>query len=237
MYLGELGGSGPGEWPGWTDGRINQDDVNHRWFQIGQRGVAPIVPPILVGKYQVFTRGPRMFSATGPKGKVFKFTKAEGKQVADFMNFWGKVAIDPYRKQSGISKIAGGILQVASAVVPVFGYMTAVAEVGNAAQAYGAQGGDAKLAARVMAPSFAAVEAAETAKENADFDKRVKALQALAPPQVAPPPPMTLVAPTTAQPVDLTKKPVAPSRPAWTNTEISVAAIVGGILLLGVARR
>jgi hypothetical protein len=235
MYLGEL--SGAGEWDGWG-GPISQDAVNYRWYEIGQRGPAPIVPEELLGLYVVPTRGPRMFSKTPNKKGAFGMAKFKnGKQVNDFLNFWGKVAVDPYRKQSGISKVAGGILQVASAVVPVFGYMTAVAEVGNAAQAYGAQGGNENLAARVMAPSYAAVEAAETAKEKADFDKRVKALQALAPPQVAPPPPMTLVAPSTAQPVDLTKKPVATSGPKWTDTEMFLAALVGGTLLLGVARR
>jgi hypothetical protein len=232
MLLGTLGGSGPGEWPGWTNGRINQDDVNHRWFQIGQRGVAPIVPAVLIGKYPVFSRGPRMFSAEGPKGKIYRFTKAEGKQVADFMNFWGKVAIDPYRKQSGISKIAGGILQVASAVIPVMGYMTAVADAGNAAFAYGGQGGDAKLAERVMTPSYEAVAAAEDAAAKSEFDKKVAALKAFAPPASP-----TFIPLTAAQPVDLTKKAVAPARQGWTETEITVAALVGGALLLGVLRR
>jgi hypothetical protein len=230
MYLGELSGVKVGEWKGWPgSGPINQAAVDARWREIGQTGPAPLVPAELLGLYQLATRGPRMFSKT-PKGKILKLK--DGQAMADFFNFWGKVAVDPYRKQSGISKVAGGILQVASVVFPVMGYAQAVASAGNAGLAYGKQGGEAKLAERVLAPAYEAQTKADDARAKAEFDAKVSALKSLAPPA------SPVLVPITAQPVDLKNKPVAPEREGWSNTEIATAAFIGGALLLvGVTRR
>lgn len=246
MYLGDmLGGvpewQGPPKATGWS-----QSIVDARWREIGQSGPAPIVPATMIGWATGSSKGPRLLKLTKAAtnlNEVARVAHVNGKglrgvtkQEADFLNFWGQVAVDPYHKQSGISKVAGGILQVASVVIPAMGYAQAIAAAGNAGLQYGAQGGNEKLAARVMEPAYAAQEAKDDAKTKADFDAQVSKLQALAPVAKATPsaPPAL-----TAQPVDLTQKPatsVAP-RKGWTNSEISVAAIFGGVLLLGALRR
>jgi hypothetical protein len=217
-----LGGTKVGEWKGWG-GPISQAAVNARWSEIGQPPPAPIVPVALVGLTEKATKsGPRYVDAWGD---MVKFSKAEQKEVSNFRNFWGKVAIDPYRKQSGISKVAGGILQVASAVVPVFGYMNAVATAGN----YGLQAGAAKdfekQAEAVMTPAYELLAKQEQEKASADFAAQLSALQALRPT-------------ANAAPVGVASaKPEAAARSGWKIEEIAVAGIAGFVLLLGVIRK
>lgn len=243
--LGALGG-GPGEWKGVSDVTgWQQADVDARWAAIGQKPPAPLVPATMIGWANQITRGPRMLKVSPATKNLAELKKAGIKwtnkgwrgltrEENDFLNFFYKVAADPYRKQSGISKVAGGILQVASVAIPAMSYFTAVAEAGNAALAYGKQGGDQKLAERVMTPAFEAQAAKEDAKAKADFDAQLDKLKALAP--VVPPMPAQLA--LTAQPVDLAPKPASSvAKKGWSTTEISVAAILGGVILLGVVRR
>lgn len=244
--LGALAGKGPGEWKGVSVNGWQQSDVDARWAAIGQPPPAPLVPATMIGWRPFATRGPRMLEV-GPGTKNLAELKKAGikwsnkglrgitREENDFLNFFGKVAVDPYRKQSGISKVAGGILQVASVVFPAAGYMTAIAEAGNAALAYGKQGGEQKLAERVMTPAYEAQAAKEDAAAKADFDAQLNKLRALAPPSV---PAMPAQLAANAQLVDLTNKPAsAVARSGWTSTEITVAAILGGVILLGAVRR
>lgn len=233
MYFGanNLGNLG-GEFRMDSRTPFTQELVDARWAEIGAAPPAPIVPEGIRGLYPNGTKTGIMW--TDAFGKTRKNSKAEGKKIRDFLNFFNKVAVDPYRKQSGISKVAGGILQVASVALPVLSTMQAVASAGNAGLTYAGAKGDEKLAERVLTPAYEAQAQAEDAQAKADFDAQLQALKTLAPGNV---PANFVPGASTAQPVDLTKKPVAPSRPAWTSTEISLAAIVGGIFLLGVMRR
>lgn len=200
----------------------------------------------MIGWANQATRGPRMLKVT-PATKNLAELKKSGikwnkkgwrgltREENDFLNFFYKVAADPYRKQSLASKVAGGVLQVASVVVPVMSTFTAVAEAGNAALTYGKQGSDQKLAERVLTPAYEAQAAKEDAKAKADFDAQLDKLKALAPAAVPPVPAQLAL---TAQPVDLTPKPASSvAKKSWSTTEISVAAILGGVILLGAMRR
>lgn len=161
---------------GWT-----QAAVDARWVQIGQSGPAPIVPLWLIGKRGVGTKAGTLWYAVGSSRKTAQFLpkdKTQAKAVRDFLNFFGKVAQDPYRKSSGISKVAGGLLQVASVAIPAFGYFQAVATAGNMALSQGKPKADAALAARVMAPALAQSQAADKAAFTAQIEK----LKSLAPP-------------------------------------------------------
>lgn len=242
--LGALGG-GPGEWKGVSTNGWQQTDVDARWAAIGQPPPAPLVPATLVGWGMFPTRGPRMVKVTPGTKNLVELKKAGIKwsskglrgvtrEENDFYNFFMKVAVDPYRKQSGISKVAGGLLQVASVVFPAAGYMQAIAAAGNAGLAYGKQGGDLKLAERVMTPAIEAQSAKEDAAAKADFDAQLKKLQALAPPSNVPPAPAQLA--SNAQALTLAPKPVS-SGPKWSELEITVALALGGAILLGVMRR
>jgi hypothetical protein len=172
------------------------------------------VPKALIGLYVISSRGARMFS-TKPKGKVVNLSKADGRAMADFMNYWGKVAIDPYHKQSGISKVAGGLLKVAGAALPAFNYFEAAAAAGNMALASGKKSSDKSLDARVMAPAFAADAVAAQLKEDAVFKAQMSALQSAIPGGAA-------VALDTA-----------PAVPVAAPKKSSPLPILGALLLLG----
>jgi hypothetical protein len=200
----------------------------------------------MIGWANQATRGPRMLKVTPGTKNLAELKKAGIKwnkkgwrgltrEENDFLNFFYKIAVDPYRKQGVASKVAGGILQVASVVFPAMSYMQAVTDAGNAALTYGKQGGDQKLAERVLTPAYEAQAAKEDAKAKADFDAQLDKLKALAPAAV---PPMPAQLALTAQPVDLTPKPASSvAKKGWSTTEISVAAILGGVILLGAMRR
>ena len=173
--LGSL--DGISEWKGWPY-LIDQATVDTRWREIGQDAPAPLVPQTLLGKKILASKGGRRVGEAN--GKLRKspsagaFTKAEN----DFLNFWNKVAVDPYRKQSLTSKVAGGVLQVASVVIPNFGYFQAVAAAGNAALALDDAKSDALLSARVMASATQA----QATSDAADFAGQIEKLKSLAPP-------------------------------------------------------
>lgn len=232
MYLGDTL-SGVPQWKGVsTVTGWQQSDVDARWQEIGQPPPAPLVPASMIGWKIAGTRGPHMLQttpATKNLADVKTLMKVNSKGVRgvtreenDFWNFFVKAAADPYRKQSGISKVAGGVLQVASVAIPAMSYFQAVTAAGNAGFAAGSQGGDALLAQRVLTPAIVAQDARETDTANAALDAQLKKLQALAPT-------------SSAQAVDL--RPKAPTRAPWSNTEISLAAILGGAILLGAMNR
>lgn len=162
--------SGIPEWK-WN-GVWSQAAVNARWAQIGAPLPAPLVPVSLEGAKLAPSRGPRMIYPRGSK-KQRHVTAEEN----DFWNYFYTAAVDPYRKQSGISKAAGVVLQVAGAAIPAFGYFQAVQAAGNMALQANAPTEFAKLETKVMAPALAAQNAAESAQFTAQIEK----LKSLAP--------------------------------------------------------
>ncbi len=245
LNLGALAGSGPGEFKGgvWT-----QALVDDRWAAIGQKPPAPLVPASLIGWITAASRGPRMLkaspSANIPLLQQIKLginkngMRGVTREENDFLNFFLKVAADPYRKQSGISKVAGGLLQVASVAIPAFGYFQAVATVGNAALAKGKEGGEAKLAERVMGPAIDQYIAKENAtaktleaEKQRVFDEQLKSLQSA----TLPSPTSFAPAPSSASAAQIqlptATTPVAQKYFGLSQNEILVAALG----LLGVA--
>lgn len=167
--------SGVSEWK-W-DGVWSQSAVNKRWSQIGAPSPAPLLPVSMEGAKMFATRGPRMLVNAGTK-KPRHVTAEEN----DFWNYFMKVASDPFRKSSGISNAAGVVLQVASAALPVFGYIQAVAAAGNYVTAKNAVKTDANLAARVMAPAYSQ----QAVNDQAIFDVQLNKLKSLAPKLASP---------------------------------------------------
>lgn len=214
MYLGALG-----RIPEFKGGVWTQALVNARWQEIGQPLPAPILPASMVNHAPFPTRGPRMLK--GPNDKKPRHVTAEENK---FLNFWGKVAVDPYRKQSGISKVAGGILQVASVALPVFGYMNAAASAGNFVAQKDAAKDFEKDAEAIMTPAYELQAAQDAAKAESDLAATLAAMQALRPT-------------SNASPVGVVSPTATDSKPGWTMTEIAVAAIAAGVLLLGVIRK
>lgn len=236
--IGDL--AGPGEWQGVPQATgWQQSDVTARWHAIGQPDPAPLVPATLVGWKMWATRGPRMVQVTPATTKEnLAALKARGvkwnskairgltREENDFYNFFMKVAVDPYHKQSGISKVAGGILQVASVAIPAMSYFNAVAAAGNAALAQGQKGSDEKLAIRVMTPALEAQTAEKSAAAEKIFQSQLDTLKALAP---------TSSSPTnfTATPVT-TPTPTPASKSSMSMTEKLLAAAAAYLLLIGV---
>lgn len=226
MYLSDL--SGIPEWNGFGgDGAVNQSAVDARWALIGQGAPAPIVPATLIGLYVMPTRvGPRV--ALTRNIKNLRKSPSAGfftPQENDFWNFFTKVAIDPYHKQSGLSKIAGGILKVADTAIPAFSYFEAAAAAANIAAARGKQGADERLATRVMEPAYTQAAAQTQAKEDAAFSSQMKLLQSLAPTAAPLAFDTQSAAPLVTEPATI-KKSSSPPLP-WL--------VAGGLLLLGVA--
>lgn len=236
--LGDLAG-GPGEWKGVSSMTgWQQADVNARWAAIGQPPPAPLVPATLIGWGLGSAKGPRMVIVTPATTKEnLQALKAAGKkwnskgmrgltrEENDFYNFFMKVAVDPFHKQSGISKVAGGILQVASVVIPQFGYFQTVATAGNAALAP-SQKSQENLAVRVMTPAIEAQTKEQSAAADKIFQSQLDTLKSLAP--------------TSSTPINFTATPVtgAPtpvSKPGMSTTEKLLAAAAAYLLLLGVA--
>jgi hypothetical protein len=222
--------SGISEWK-W-DGVWTQAAVDRRWKEIGGPAPTPILPSDMEGAKIIGTRGPRVLKYAS--GKLHAPNAVEN----DFWNYFMKVASDPYRKQSGISKVAGGVLQVASAAIPAFGYFQAVAAAGNMVAARQAVKTDANLTARVMAPALAADDAKDTAQFNAKIEN-LKALSAQIPKQ-GPSPALAAqnnfaaaVAPVTA-----TQRASATQRVKVTQKEfiLAIAGLLGFAVLKRLAR-
>lgn len=192
----------------YQDAAWSQAGVDAMWQAIGYPPPAPRVPQTLIGWYSIPTKSGTML-ALSKSGKMRKDSfRHRTKEENEFLNFWGKAVTDPCRRQSGISKIAGGILQIASVFVPAAGAaMFAAAEVGNAAL-------DASKIGRDM-------KQAETLLTQA-------ALATAQPTAIVPvmPQPAPLVAPTSTlvpQPVARSAPP-ARARARWQPRDYAVAA-------------
>lgn len=115
----------------------NQADVTAWWTSSGQQGPPPIVPPSLAGWQVGGGRDAmslyRINPETGKRDK--KSRRGYTEEERNFENFWGRTAIDPYRRQGGISRLAGNLLGAYGAVAggPVWTAMNAVADAGNKA--------------------------------------------------------------------------------------------------------
>jgi hypothetical protein len=207
------------EWKGWPGlGPINQAAVNARWAEIGAPPPPPLVPDELIGLYAIPTRGPRMFAPTR-HGKTFGMSKfKDGKKVNDFFNYWGKVAVDPYRKQSGISKVAGAILQVASVALPALGIAQAAIAGGNMALQANAADSFAKLQDRTLAPAVDAFNAQQDAESAAQTAAQIAKIRA---------------AGNVATPAARTVLGVSLNR----NEQIAVGALGAGLLIYLLARK
>jgi hypothetical protein len=160
------------EWKGYGADGWNQAAINARWAQMGQNAPAPLVPLSMVGWFT--GAGRAGFKLEKPKGKNARWFTSEER---DFSNYWGKVAVDPYHKDSGISKVAGGILKVASIALPAFSLIETAASAGNMGLQLQSMNSDAALSTRVMAPALAEQEKSDAADFKAQIDK----LNALAP--------------------------------------------------------
>lgn len=216
-------GGGIGPW--------SQEMVNAAWHAIGYPPPAPILPPTLAGRYLIATKGGRRISEVGkPKSlSKQKLTKAEGKAQNDFLNFWGKSITDPCRKQSGISKVAGAVLQVASFVAPVVGSaIFAVADAGNQALAAKNMGRDIKQATDIL--TAAAEQAYQPAPVTQLAPVQPAALPMIAPVSQLVPQPMSLVSRDRVSQVTQ----IPGSR--WTRKDWAIAAGAGLFIYL-LARR
>lgn len=110
----------------------NQDELNRWWDERGLPGNALTIPTSLLGRTSGAGRD-IIYSYAYPTegGKRDKSTKrAITKEERAFMNDLGKFT-DPYRVQSGISKVAGTILDVASLAIPELALVRAGAEAAN----------------------------------------------------------------------------------------------------------
>jgi hypothetical protein len=114
-----------------------QSDVD-AWWAANASGPAPIVPQSLIGWNHGGGRDAISMYNYGTGKKDKKSRRGRTKEEADFLNFFNKVAVDPYRRQSGLSRAAGGVLSVAGTISgagPVWTAMNAAANYGNGALA------------------------------------------------------------------------------------------------------
>lgn len=104
---------------------FTQEGVN-RVYEMRGLGPAPTLPASFIGGHV----GGKGSILVGANGKPIKTPEARS-----FLNTFGNTAVDPYRERSGISNVAGGILNTVGSYVggPVWTAMTAAADAGNKA--------------------------------------------------------------------------------------------------------
>lgn len=129
---------------------FSQAFANATWKAIGYPLPAPLVPQSMVGRKLIPTKSGPYLSGPGGERSMKKGARHLNKEERKFLNFWGKAIDDPCHKQSGISKIAGGILQVASVVFAPLAIMQTIADVGNASLAAGRANRDMRDATEIM---------------------------------------------------------------------------------------
>lgn len=112
----------------------SQDELNAWWKARGLPGDPLTVPDWLSGK--TVGRGRDAYGifdlASGKRMDQKALSKDQFKEAMKFRNDLGKFT-DPFREQSGISKVAGGILDVASLALPQLALARTVANAGNQA--------------------------------------------------------------------------------------------------------
>lgn len=119
----------------------DQAELDAWWKMVGYPGEAPRIPDFLknsyVGNgrdaYGIYTykdgaKGVKDWTRLSQKD----LGKDKFKEAMAFRNQLGKFS-DPFREQSGISKVAGGVLDVATLAFPQLAAMRAVSDAGNAA--------------------------------------------------------------------------------------------------------
>jgi hypothetical protein len=223
MYIGAL--NGVSEWTAPMAYGWRQSDVDARWNEIGAPLPAPLVPASMLGWFPFFSKSSPYLLTRKRASKKLADARGPTKAEKDFIEFFVKAAVDPYREQSGISKVAGGILQVAAVVVPVLGIAQAATSAANAGVALSKGNADANLATRAMAPSYAAQDEADAASADADFNAQLKLLQSLAPGSAA----AALNTSPGALPLPSVKS--VPAKKSLSMGEILAMLAVGGFLL------
>lgn len=115
----------------------NQQELDDWWKLVGYPGEAPKIPDYL--ENTLFSRGISMlvFDPVTGKKKVVPGQKHLGdnfQEGMDFRNMLGKYS-DPFRERSGISEVAGGILNFGMTALggPVGALMTNAVNLGNRA--------------------------------------------------------------------------------------------------------
>jgi hypothetical protein len=196
----------------------SQAMVTAVWKGMYNMEPAPLVPKTLLGWYSVASRGPRMFALT-PKGKDGSLRGAT-KEEAKFLNFWGQAVTDPCRKQSGISKIAGGILKIAAVFIPAFSYFQVAQSAVNAVQEPQRQKELVKLGTELLT----AAANAQPIPMNPAPITQLPAPQPFAPMNPAP---LVQMQPRT---------PAAPKRSAYTASDYAIAGAAGLVLYLLIQR-
>jgi hypothetical protein len=111
----------------------NQDELNAWWAARGLPGAALTVPDFLSGKTVGGGRDAYGIFDIANGGKRIDRSSLTPDQYAQAMKFRNDLGsfTDPYRQQSGASRVAGGILDVASVALPYLGIMRTVANAGN----------------------------------------------------------------------------------------------------------
>lgn len=116
----------------------NQDELNAWWKANGLPGSALTIPEFLLGKnvgkgrdaYGIYDM------TTGDRQSYKDLNKAYGADSSTianrFRNDLGSFS-DPFREQSGISKVAGGVLDIAKVAIPGLALMDQAAKAGNKA--------------------------------------------------------------------------------------------------------
>ena len=203
----------------------SQEKVNVLWEHFNLPAPAPLVPMSLVGWKQYIARDPTKLTKDG---KNRKRTQEE----TDFMNFFGKV-MDQFHKQSGISKVAGGILKVASIAIPTFGIVSAVGAGGNVALAKANENAQQNLAEKVLTPALEAQAASEAARQDALTQASLDALRAI--PTSGPKISFSATSGSTPKSAPSATGPSATGLPMSTNALILFAAV--GLSLFLVMRK
>jgi hypothetical protein len=115
----------------------NQDELNQWWAETGLPGQALTIPDWLKGK--TIGRGRDswgIYDMSNGDWKNRQTAKDIGpekqKEMAAFRNNLSSFT-DPFRKQTGISKIAGTVLDIAGMALPPLGYMRMAADAANMA--------------------------------------------------------------------------------------------------------
>lgn len=206
---------------------FSQSAVDQRWQEIGRTLPAPIMPKGLDGKY-VYRLGKGGIRMVADRYSASAGGRHVTTEENNFLNYWGQVAVDPFHKQSGISKVAGAALQVVSVVIPAAGVASAISAAGNAGIAKAQAGSNEKAADQIMSAAFDA----DTAKKNAAADQAA-ALQAQK---------LQSLATGAGLSTTLTSSPktppgLIPSAPVSRNVQIAIAATALALAIMLVLRR
>lgn len=188
---------------------LQQKFIDEEWLK-HYPPPAPILPASMKGMFLFGTKGGnRLTPKRGSGSKSRPFTNDE----RAFWNYYSK-HMDPFRKQSTLSKIAGGVLTVASVALPVMSTFKAVSDAGNAGLQIASAKQDVKELEAYAEKDLKVQEAEEAAKSAQQLQAQLATIRSFAAgPAVNPAPTFQLQA--------------ASSSPVPTKTSLSNSAIIG----------